>query len=165
MSALRSLGLWVWHHRGRAVFLVVMIILVELIIGRPMWYQATHFLAKDCGSLSTIGAYDTYHNQQNAAAATQDIACFVQAHQQCRAATLNMYFQGVESAGNVTFRTANSLGQCKLSQIAYEEGFCTLGPVCRLAPYIDNDCQAIQQEADGLHFLNCGNTPDSIFYI
>jgi hypothetical protein len=165
MSALRSIGPWVWHHRGRAVFLVVVIILVELIIGRPMWYQTTHFLAKDCGSLSTIGAYDTFRNQQNAAAAQQDIACFVQAHRQCSAATLNMVYQGVEGAGNVTFRAANGLGGCTISQIGYEEGFCTLPPVCKLAPYIDNDCRAIQQEADGLHFLDCGNLPDSVFYI
>jgi hypothetical protein len=157
MARLRSVGRWLLRHW--IVTLLVVLVLIPML--RPAIYEVTHFNALDCGSLLPYGSY----NLANETVGRQEITCFVQAHQQCKAATLFEISQGVEGAGELTFRTANGLAGCTLSVIGYEKGFCTIPLYCTLVPYIDSGCRTMQQDQDGLHFLNCGNVKDIPFLI
>ena len=160
MPQLRVVEKWIWHHRVLSILMLVgMLLLIK-----PVSFEVTHFNALDCGALITTGGPSAY-DQSNETVGKQEIRCFVHAHQQCAAATLSITYQNVEGAGDVTFRTANNIGRCILSEIAYERGFCTIPPVCALVPYIDADCTAMLQQQDGLHFLDCGNVDDSVFRI
>lgn len=120
--------------------------------------------ALNCGSLLTHGDYW----DADKTVGQQEIRCFVQAHQQCKAATLFETSQGTDISEEYTFRTANGLAGCAISVIGYEKGMCInrFGPFyCLLAPSIDSACTTMQQEHDGLRFLHCGNVQDIPFLI
>ena len=42
----------------------------------------------------------------------------------------------------MTFRTANVVGECTLSETAYHKGFCTIPLHCDLFPYSDADSRS-----------------------
>ena len=145
---------WIRNRWGCSLvlFLTIVLLLVPLI--KSLSYAITHFNAMNCGSLN--GVYVTDKRE-----AMRDTQCFLSAHQQCEAATLAVLYQGVDSGGQVTFRTANSLGKCSLSVIGYAT-HCII-PFCNFVPYIDNDCSTLAQQEDGLHLAHCGTWPEDFF--
>lgn len=142
---------WVRDSWGRLLIVMIALIVILICLIRPLFYTVTHFSAIDCGSL--LGTSVTDEN-----VARQDTQCFLHAHQQCEAATLEILYQGVDSGGRVTFRTANGIGGCTLSVIGYATR-CII-PFCNFTPYVDNDCSTVTQQADGLHLGNCGKWPE-----
>lgn len=145
---------WIRNRWGCSLvlFFTIILLLVPLIKSLP--YTITHFNAMDCGSLNGVSVTDKTE-------AMRDTQCFLSAHQHCEVATLAVLYQGVDSGGQVTFRTANSLGKCSLSVIGYAT-HCII-PFCNFVPYIDNDCSTLAQQEDGLHLAHCGTWPEDFF--
>lgn len=142
------------NRRGCSVVLFVTIALLLVPVIKSLPYTITHFNAVSCGSLSGYSPTGVVADKKEA---LQDTQCFFSAHQHCEAATLTVLYQGVDSGGQVTFRTANSLGQCSLSVIGYPTHCIIL--FCHFVPYIDNDCSTLIQQEDGLHLTHCGSSP------
>jgi len=140
---------WIRENRRRLLISSTIVLLLVL-FSRPLFYTVTHFQAVDCGSFNGLFA-------TNAEEAQQGTQCFLHAHQQCQAATLEVLYQGVDSGGRVTFRTANSIGNCTLSVIGYATR-CII-PVCSFVPYVDNNCLTATQQEDGFHLGGCGKWP------
>lgn len=141
---------WIRARWGRLLLLFILLFLGLVFLIKPLSYTITHFQENDCGSLNGVSVIDE-------AAAKQDTQCFLRAHQSCEAATLEVLYQGVDSGGQVTFRTANRIGNCTLSVIGYPTHCIVL--FCNMVPYIDNDCRAVTQQSDGLHLEHCGTWP------
>lgn len=145
---------WIRNRWGCSLVLFVAIVLLLVPLIKSLPYTITHFNAMDCGSLSGGSLNGVVPAKQEA---MRDTQCFLSAHQHCEAATLAVLYQGVDSGGQVTFRSANNLGQCSLSVIGYAT-HCII-PACNFVPYIDNDCSALTQQEDGLHLAHCGSWP------
>lgn len=90
----------------RLMVLFLALVLLFLLV-KPASYTITHFDALNCGSLTLVGN-NTFREGRTTFA--QDTQCFLRAHQQCVAASLEMLDQGVDTATQTIFRTANSLG-------------------------------------------------------
>src|SRR5690348_16936441 len=99
---------WIRNRWGCSLVLFLPIVLLFVPLIKSLPYTITHFNALNCGSLNGLFVADKRE-------AMRDTQCFLSAHQHCEAATLAVLDQGVDSGGQVTFRTANRLGQCSLS--------------------------------------------------
>jgi hypothetical protein len=120
---------------------------------KPAFFAATHTSMQDCGNLTSGPPLGT--NASNPGA-IQAIQCFVQAHQQCRAASLSYTSHGVDTGVKETYYTANSLGGCGLSGESTSYGL-VFGDRTT-----DFSCSNIIQQADGLHLLSCGQYGDLV---
>ncbi len=147
---------WIKEHRIAAI--VILVILLIAISGiwwvRPAYFAATHTNLQDCGSVSRGGGPGLYVTGNSTPA--RIIQCFVQAHQQCRAASIAYTSFGTDAGVTETFYTANSLGQCGLSV----ETDSYVIP----ARNVTNDytCSSMAQKADGLHFT-CDSLGEQVF--
>jgi hypothetical protein len=142
------------NRRGCSFVLFVTIALLLVPVIKSLPYTIAHFNATNCGSLSGFSPTGVVADKKEA---LQDTQCFFSAHQHCEAATLTVNYQYVDSGARVTFRTANSLGQCSLSIIGYSTACRVL--FCNFVPYIDDDCITLIQQEDGLHLTHCGSSP------
>ncbi|HLG76525.1 MAG TPA: hypothetical protein VKX46_08920 [Ktedonobacteraceae bacterium] len=147
---------WIKEHRIASV--IILVILMIAISGiwwvRPAYFAATHTNMQDCGSVSRGGG-SGLHVTGNSTP-EQVIQCFVQAHQQCRAASIAYTSFGIDAGVTETFYTANSFGQCGLS---LETDSYVIS-----ARNVTNDytCSNMAQKADGLHFT-CDSLGEQVF--
>ncbi len=147
---------WIKEHRIATI--VILVILLIAISGiwwvRPAYFAATHTHLQDCGSVSRGAGPGLYVTGNSTPA--RIIQCFVQAHQQCRAASIAYTSFGTDAGVTETFYTANSLGQCGLSV----ETDSYVIP----ARNVTNDytCSSMAQRADGLHFT-CDSLGEQVF--
>lgn len=147
---------WIKEHRIAAI--VILVILVIAISGiwwvRPAYFAVTHTNMQDCGSVSRGGGRGLYTTGNSTP--TRVIQCFVQAHQQCRAASIAYTSFGTDAGVTETFYTANSLGQCALS----------LETLSYVIPFrnvtSDDTCSSMAQKTDGLHFI-CDSSGEQVF--
>ena len=162
-SVLYVAASWSRRHQAMSTFMFILLVAGAFFSIKPVEYQMSHFMAENCGALVSQETSD-YIDTQNEDVGKQDVHCFVQAHQQCTAATLSITYVATMSSSDWSFRTANSVGDCKLSVMAYEKE-CGLSFVCALTPFLDADCQAMEEWGDGLHFLDCGGRKEALFHI
>lgn len=151
-----SLLNWIKEHRIASI--VIPILLVIVISGiwwvRPASFAVTHTTMQNCGSVSRGGGPGLYIPGNSTPA--RIIQCFVQAHQQCRAASIAYTSFGTDAGVTETFYTANSLGQCGLLL----ETRSYVIPVRNVTN--DYTCSSMLQKADGLHFI-CDNVEEQVF--
>jgi hypothetical protein len=148
---------WIREHLIASI--VILVVLLIVISGiwwvRPAYFALTHTNMQDCGYVTRMGN-PGLHTGGNSSP-EQIIQCFVQAHQQCRAASIAYTRSGTDAGTTETFYTANSLGQCGLS----------VQTTNYVIPFRNNTtydtCSSMVQKPDGLHFLSCGSSGEQIF--
>ncbi len=149
-----SILIWIRHHILISLGIVVVIGLILWGYG-PVSFAATHTSMQNCGDLySSFGPRPQPAN--NNSKALQAMQCFVQAHQQCKAASLSYTEHGMDTGDTETYYTANGLGVCKLSGTS--SGFVDV----MSRPTTNFSCSSIEQASDGLHFLSCGQYGDQL---
>ncbi len=153
-SAFTSAYTWVRQHL--LISLGIVLLLALIIWGaRPVVFAATHTNLRNCGTLySHFGPHPEPSGHTISTA--QVIQCFVQAHQQCRAASLSYTAHGVDTGVRDTYYTANSLGGCGLSGESTSYGMVLRNRTT------DFSCNNIIQQADGLHLLSCRQYGDLV---
>jgi hypothetical protein len=146
---------WIQEHRIASIIIlnVLLIVLSGIWWVRPAYFAVTHTNMQDCGYISRPFGGPVVPQSGSSGGAKQAIQCFVQAHQQCQAASLASTSHGVDTGTTETFYTANGLGQCGLSLETTNYG------IVRTITTDDN-CSSMVQKPDGLHFLSCGDSPD-----
>ena len=154
ISIFQSIWTWVQQHRLLSLAIVLVLVLIGLGVG-PAYNALAHANAQDCGQL-----YATYGRQPplDANKVRQAHNCFMLAHQQCRAAMISYSEHGVDTGSTATFRTANRLDGCSLSEEV--DTFGMLGE-----RNYDYACSDVVQKPDGLHFLHCGDAQEVILPI
>ena len=148
---------WIREHLIASIgILVVLLIVISGIWWvRPAYFAVTHTNMQDCGYVTRMG--NSGLRTGGNSTPEQIIQCFVQAHQQCRAASIASTVAGTDAGTTETFYTANSLGQCGLSVQ-------TTNYVVPFRNHTTYDtCSSMVQKSDGLHFLSCGSSGDLIF--
>lgn len=153
---MKSLLAWIREHRVASL-----VILILLVIGvssiwwvRPAYFGLTHANMQDCGSVSRSPGPRL--QTEGKSSPEQIIQCFVQAHQQCRAASIASTSFDLDAGFTETFYTANALGQCSLSVQ-------TVNYVVSLTRVTNDDtCSSIVQKADGVHFI-CSSSGEQVF--
>ena len=139
---------WIRTHVLITAGIVVVIGLILWGFG-PVTFAATHTSMQNCGDLySSIGPRPSSAGSNSKA--VQAIQCFVQAHQQCKAASLSYTEHGTDTGDTETYYTANGFGRCGLSGTS--SGFVDV----MQRPTTNFSCSSIVQQSDGLHFLSCG---------
>src|SRR5438876_1086010 len=113
ISLFTAASTWVRQHLLIALGIVFLLALI--IWGtKPAVFAATHTNLQNCGTLySSFGPHPEPNG--HTISAPQAIHCFVQAHQQCQAASLSYSSNGTDVGSTDTYYTANSLGGCILS--------------------------------------------------
>lgn len=158
MVSKTSLFNWIREHRiASMIMIAVLLVLVSGIWWvRPAVFAATHTNIQDCGDV--FGAFNGPVSPApgTSGSAKQFVQCFVLAHQQCQAASLEYTAHGVDTGTTETFYTANGLGQCGLSLETTGYG------LVRTTTTSDT-CASMVQKPDGLHFLSCGDSADAVF--
>jgi hypothetical protein len=145
---------WIRHHLLLSVGIVVAIGLILWGFG-PVSFAATYTGMQNCGDLySALGPRPQSAGSNSKA--VQAIQCFVQAHQQCKAASLSYTVHGVDTGDTEIYYTANGLGGCRLSGTS--SGFVDV----MSRPTTNFGCSGIVQQSDGLHFLSCGNNGEMV---
>ena len=145
---------WIRHH---ILISLAIVIAIGLILWgySPVSFAATHISMQNCGDLySALGPRPQSAGSNSKA--VQAIQCFVQAHQQCKAASLSYTEHGVDTGDTETYYTANRLGGCGLSGTS--SGFVDV----MSRPTTNFSCSSIVQASDGLHFLSCGQDGELI---
>jgi hypothetical protein len=155
MAMLTPVYNWMQQHRIASIVIIILLLLVVSGIWwvRPAAFAVTHTNMQDCGDIvSPIGPQSSVDSTK----AMQVIQCFVQAHQQCRAASLAYTSHGVDAGTTETFYTANGLAQCGLSVQ-------TTTYVIPVTSHTSEDnCSGMVQKPDGLHFLSCGDARELV---
>lgn len=152
-SLFTSAYTWIRHHL--LISLGIVLLLALIIWGtKPAVFAATHTNLQNCGTLySHFGPHPEPGSHTISTA--QAIQCFVQAHQQCQAASLSYSSNGTDTGSTDTYYTANSLGGCALSGTNNFYGMVRSGTT-------DFTCSSLQQKPDGLHLLSCGQFGDQL---
>lgn len=147
-----------WIREHRIISIVIQVILVIGISGiwwvPPTYFALTHTNMQDCGSVSRSPG-PRLQTEGNSTPG-QIIQCFMQAHQQCRTASIAYTSFKLDAGFTETFYTANALGQCSLSVK-------TVNYVVSLTR-VTNDvtCSSMAQKTDGLHFF-CDTSGEQVF--
>ena len=90
---------------------------------------------------------------QEAAAASAAESCFAHAYTTCQPSTLTYTSMGVDTGTTQNFIEALSNGKCALTDIV--QGYTANGGG-KTYPAQTYTCSGMQQQADGLHFTDCG---------
>jgi hypothetical protein len=103
---------------------------------------------QNCGQLHSLNG----HFLEAGDKVKQSESCFLQAFQQCSAATLTFQVSGVDAGVIHTFTTQNTSGTCSISD--QTQHYVAPNPPQAGTAYI---CTGLTQQADGLHFSGCGD--------
>jgi hypothetical protein len=94
---------------------------------------------------------------QEAAAASAAESCFAHAYATCQPAALTFTSMGVDTGATQTFIEHLSNGQCTVTDSV--QGYTANGGG-KTFPTQTYTCSGMQQQADGLHFTDCGQEGD-----
>lgn len=151
-------GLRLWIRRYKWVLLLMSLAITLALLGfmvQPVYFAMTHSNALNCGGPAQVEVFRSY--PKGDPVAIKAAACFFQAHQQCRAATMVTNSTDPYGGSTHTFSTANTLGSCALS---IEIRASRIGSGTTIRRF---DCESLQRKTDGLHFLHCGDVGDAVF--
>jgi hypothetical protein len=151
-------GLRLWLRQYRWVLLLISLVITLTLLGftvQPVYFAITHANALNCGGREQVEVTTLY--PKGDPVTIKAATCFLQAHRQCRAATMFMSSLGSSGLYQQTFYTANNLGSCSLSTEIRESNGFGKTTTRRL------DCASLLRKTDGIHFLNCGDVKDEVF--
>jgi len=136
-------------HRLLAIFTILILVLLIIGIGLFVIFTARAFAqGQNCGEVHTLNGQFS----ESGGTVRQTENCFWQAFQQCSAATLTFEASGIDAGVIHTFTTVNNNGKCSISDAT--QHYIAPNPA---QPGKTYSCTGLTQQADGLHFLNCGD--------
>jgi len=136
-------------HRLLAIGAVLILALLIVGVGVAVAVDGrTPAQGQNCGEVHTL---DT-HFIESGEKVQQAENCFWQAFQQCSAASLTFQASGTDAGVIHTFTTIDNNGKCSISDAT--QHYIAPNPTQPGPAYT---CTGLARQADGLHFLNCGD--------
>ncbi|HEU5378734.1 MAG TPA: hypothetical protein VFV38_25205 [Ktedonobacteraceae bacterium] len=152
MHRLHALVLWLNRHRRVGCLLFVLFYLAFCLM-TSVAFSLTHRSALSCGNL------DIGNRGSSLSVQKQSVRCFVQAHQQCQPATLQINEYGTDIFKQETLATANDFGGCRItvdepSRFGIVNVMNTLFPLNVL--FLEEmTCQSLSLQPTGLVLQSC----------
>jgi hypothetical protein len=138
---------YICSHRSLAICTILALLIIGVVLTAAFTVQASA-QKQNCGEVHTLNG----QFPESGGTAQQAENCFWQAFQKCSAATLTFEASGIDAGVIHTFTTVNNNGKCSISDAT--QHYIAPNPA---QPGNTYTCTGLAQQADGLHFLNCGD--------
>ena len=136
------------HRLFTAGAIVILVLLVVGVGVTVAFARRTPVQGQNCGEVHTLNA----HFIESEASVRQAENCFWQAFQHCQAATLMLKEHSLDTGADHTFTIKSSDGKCSIVDTV--KHYIVPNNVTTTTT---QSCSGLVMQADGLHFIACGN--------